>query len=130
MAGELVPLVLLPRYTTYSGKPAAGPNGEPVFFSTVAMDVTQYETAIVSVWRGKLNGATTPGVQLTFQESVDQVTWTTCGGTTANFDPGENTETKYNAALTKRWFRIIVQLGGADNYVTCWAVGFLELRQS
>ena len=76
MAGELVPLVLLPRYTTYGGDST---------FTTIAMDVTDYETAIVNVWRGKLIG-TAPGIGFTFQESTDQVTWSTCTGTSADAD--------------------------------------------
>ena len=47
-----------------------------------------------------------------------------------DFAPNENVETQYNAVLTKRWFRITVQLGNADNTLSCWAVGFLEQRES
>ncbi|MEJ2202960.1 MAG: hypothetical protein P8170_02490 [Gemmatimonadota bacterium] len=39
MAGELVPLVLIPRYTSYVGDGT---------FTTIAMDVTEYESAIVN----------------------------------------------------------------------------------
>jgi len=126
MAGELTPLVQLPRYTTYAGLPSTG---SILYFSTIAMDVTEYQKAILNIWRGKLIG-TAPTVAFTLQESTDQVNWSTCGGTTAAFDPGENNETQYNATLTKRWFRLIVLLGGADNIVSCWAVGFLEQRES
>ena len=125
--GELVPLVLLPRYSMYAGLTSAGTG--PHYFSTIGMDVTEYQTAIVNVWRGKLIG-TGPGVTFTLEESSDQTTWTTCGGTSANFDPTENAETQYTAALTKRWFRIRVTLASADTVVTCWAVGFLEQRLS
>jgi hypothetical protein len=128
--GELVPLVLLPRYTTYAGLPTTGtPATAPLYFSTIAMDVTEYQNAIVNIWRGKLVG-TTPGVAFTLEESTDQVNWTTCSGTTAAFDPGENAETQYTAILNKRWFRIIVLLGSTTTVVTCWAVGFLEQRLS
>ena len=40
MAGELVPLVLLPRYTTYAGADT---------FTSIGMDVTPYSKAIVNV---------------------------------------------------------------------------------
>jgi hypothetical protein len=122
MAGELVPLVLLPRFTTLVS------NQE---FVTVGMDVTDYSMAIVNVWRGGVIGATTPGVLFYFQESTDQVNWTICAGTSSSGQtPGANAEAQYNATLTKRWFRIKAVLGGADNAVSCWAVGFLEDRLS
>ena len=42
MAGELVPLVLLPRYSTFSGAHS---------FTTIGMEVSDYSSAIVNVWR-------------------------------------------------------------------------------
>jgi hypothetical protein len=117
MAGELVPLVLLPRYTTYAGNTA---------FTTIAMDVTEFQNAILNCWRGDLIG-TAPSFGLTFQESTDQVSWSTCAGTTAAWDP-TSTESQATAQLKKRWFRVVVQLGGVDNIATCWIVGFLEER--
>jgi hypothetical protein len=127
MAGELVPLVLLPRYTTYAGLISAE------FFTTIAMDVTQYESAIVNFWRGKIVGtAGSPHLFIVkFEESTDQVSWTECAGSpdgsTITY-PVENVEKQYTLELKKRWFRIKVQLGNADNIASCWAVGFLEER--
>lgn len=129
MAGELVPLVLLPRYTTYAGKPASGIQ----YFSTIGMDVTAYQNAIVNTWRGKVVGSTTPGFTIWFEESTDQNVWSACTGSpggASGGDPGENAETQYTLTLKKRWFRVRVQLGGADNVASCWAVGFLEERES
>jgi hypothetical protein len=119
MAGELVPLVLLPRYTTYAGDSE---------FTTIAMDVTDYTTAYVNAWRGVLLG-TTPTFAIVFQESTDQQTWTTCTNGTGG-DPGEETEAQYTPTLKKRWFRAKVTLTGTAPVATCWAIGFLELRQS
>lgn len=129
MAGELVPLVLLPRYTTYAGKVGSG-DGD--FFTTIAMDVTQYESAIVNFWRGNIIGtAGSPVFIVKFEESTDQVSWTECAGSpdgaTITY-PVANVEIQYTLALKKRWFRIKVRLGDDDNIVTCWAVGFLEER--
>lgn len=118
MPGNLVPLVLIPRYTTYGGATT---------FTTIAMDVMEYDTAIVNLWRAPLGG-TGPTFGVTFQESMDQNTWTTCGGTTANSDPGSTTETQYNATLTKRWFRIQVTLTGSNPFATCYGIGFLQER--
>jgi hypothetical protein len=119
MAGELVPLVLIPRYATFAGDGT---------FTTIAMEVTEYTGALVNVWRGKLLG-TTPTVSFVFEESTDQVSWTDCTGGGAA-DPGEGLEAQYTPTLRKRWFRIKVTLTGTDPVVTCWAVGFLERRLS
>jgi hypothetical protein len=124
MAGELVPLVLLPRYTTYAGKITDS------YFTTVGMDVTQFEYAIVNFWRGKIVGtAGTPEFTVWFEESTDQSVWSECTGSPpGGDDPGENTEVQWVLTLKKRWFRVRIQLGEADNVVSCWAVGFLEER--
>ena len=119
MAGELVPLVLIPRYSTYVGAHT---------FTTIGMEVTDYSKAIVNVWRGALSG-TSPTFQVSFEESTDQSNWTVCTGGTAS-DPGSDTEQQYTATITKRWFRIVIVLGGTDPAVTCWAIGFLELREA
>ncbi len=122
MAGELVPLVMFPRFTTLVGDSV---------FVTVGMDVTNFSSAIVNVWRGALIGTGTPGVKFYFDESTDQVTWTTCSGTSGSGQaPSAGNEAQYTATLTKRWFRIRAELGNADNAVSCWAVGFLEDRLS
>ncbi|MGE0190458.1 MAG: hypothetical protein AB7T63_00305 [Planctomycetota bacterium] len=119
MAGELVPLVLLPRFSSYVGDTT---------FTTIAMDVTDYQSAIINVWRGPMTG-TTPTYDISFQESTDQDNWTTCTNGTGG-DPGANTEAQYTPTLAKRWFRAKIVLTGTDPAVSCWAVGFLELRQS
>jgi len=119
MSGELVPLVLIPRYSSLTG---AGT------YTTIAMDVTDYQSAILNVWRGVLNGSGTYAIS--FEESTDQNSWTDCTGGTAA-DPGQDIEDQYTPTLTKRWFRAKVVLTGSEPVsVTHWAVGFLELRQS
>ncbi len=119
MAGELVPLVLLPRYTTYAGASE---------FTTIAMDVSEYEKALVNAWRGKLVGSS-PTFAMVFEESTDQQAWATCTNG-AGGDPGQETEVQYAPEFKKRWFRVKVTLGGTSPVATCWAIGFLELRQS
>lgn len=121
MAGELVPLVLIPRYTTYCGTAA---------YSTIGMDVTPYQNAIVNFWRNTMIG-TGSTVSLYFEESSDQNLWSLCTGMSPNpASPAANAETQYTANLTKRWFRIRVVLPNADNVATCYAVGFLEERET
>lgn len=119
MSGELVPLVLIPRYSSYTG---AGT------YTTIAMDVTDYQSAIVNAWRGVLNGG--GAYTLSFEESTDQNSWATCTNGSGG-DPGEDTEAQYTPTITKRWFRAKLVLTGTEPVsVTTWAVGFLELRQS
>jgi hypothetical protein len=67
---------------------------------------------------------------VTLEESTDQQSWSTCTGTTANYDPGSGTEGQQTATLKKRWFRIKVTLGGTGPVATCWALGFLMMRES
>lgn len=118
MAGELVPLVLIPRYTTYAGVET---------FTTIGMEVTDYEKALVNVWRGPLAGG--GAFVVTFEESTDGTKWTTCTGATPG-DPGEDTETQYTPSLNKRWFRVKIELTGTDPVVTAWGLGFLQMRES
>ena len=141
MAGELVPLVLLPRHTTLASLPDASS-----FFTTTAMDVTPYVTAIVTVWRGVVVGTSAtsvsapapPTFKVWFEESTDQVVWSMCGGSPNGGDPGVATTSnpyKYGpgqhqfiVGLNKRWFRLKVQLYNANNVASCYAVGYLERR--
>ena len=119
MAGQLVPLVLMPRFSAYVG---AGT------YVTVGMDVSDYEKAIVNVWRGVLTGSS-PTFAISFEESTDQDTWAMCTGGSGG-DPGATTEVQYTPTLGKRWFRVKLVLGGTSPGVTCWAVGFLQDRES
>jgi hypothetical protein len=118
MAGELVPLVLIPRYTTYAGATS---------FETIGMDITEYEQAILSFWRGAGVGMTS--VTITCEESIDQLNWTTCGGGPFS-DPGASTEGQFEPTFSKRWFRIKLTLAGSGPVLTCWCIGFLMRRES
>jgi hypothetical protein len=93
------------------------------------MDVTDFEKAILNVWRGAMIGSASPTFAISFEESTDQDTWTTCTNGTGG-DPGANTEAQYSPTLAKRWFRVKIIVGGTNPGVTCWAVGFLEQRES
>ena len=118
MAGELVPLVLIPRYTTYHGATT---------FTTIGMDVTDYSSAMVNVWRGPLSGGGT--VAFSFEESTDGDSWQTCVGGTGG-DPGQDSETQFTPTINRRWFRIKVILTGTDPSVTAWALGHLVMREA
>jgi hypothetical protein len=119
MAGELVPLVMLPRYTTLTGA---------TDFTTIGMEVADYTSAILNIYRGPVANSGT--FAITLEESTDQQSWSTCSGTTASYDPGSGTEGQQTATLKKRWFRVKITLTGTDPAVSCWALGFLEMRES
>ena len=126
MAGELVPLVMIPRYSTYATAPLVS-----TALATIGMDVTDYQSVILNVWRGWIlggGGTVTTTFTVTCQESTDQQNWTTCGGSLATGVVTENAERQFNATLSKKWFRLKIELAGDAPVVTCWAVGFLEDR--
>ena len=118
MAGLLVPLVLIPRYSTYAG---------PTTFTTIGMDVSEYEKAIVSYWRSV--GANLGTIAVSFEESMDQITWTACAGGPYT-DPGASTEAQFQPVISKRWFRVTIILTGANSVCSCWCIGFLQQRES
>lgn len=119
MAGQLVPLALFRRFTTFSGVGA---------FATSALDVSKYAKALVTIWKG---GTTNSGnAKFTFEESTDQSDWTLCDNTPELYDPGDDTQRQVIADLKKRWFRLRVDVTGTSSSVTLWAVGFLEKRES
>lgn len=135
MAGEYVPLVLFPRHTTLAGRPSS------INLTTVAMDVTPYERAIVTFWRGKIIGtapSSTPpyAFAVALEGSTDQVVWTpyapegaTWTGTPVDgWELTENSQHQMIVILSRRWFRLRVRTFANDNVATCWAVGFLERR--
>ena len=119
MPGQLTPVVLLPRFTTLSGADT---------FSTIGMDVTEYSSAFINLWRGPLNGTNSPTYAFLFEESSDGVNYTPCTISPSETDPGADDETQYEVTLKKRWLRLSITLTGTNPSVTTWAVGFLEER--
>ena len=127
MAGMLVPLVMLPRYSSFAGI------NDFTSFTTIPVDATDYSRAILTCWRGPLKEPTGASMAFTCQESSDQETWFTCAGTNVSFDPGEGVEGVADATLKRRWFRMRVSLSGTGpdhgGLVACWAVGHLVKRE-
>lgn len=121
MKGEAVPLVLIPRYTTYAG------TGE---FTTAPLDVSAYGDAVVTFWRGTMLQG--PGAASTFtanfQGSHDAVQWEDLGSPIATVDAVSTQEIE----LTRRWFRVRVLIDDVDPdagvAITLWATGLLERR--
>lgn len=124
-SGSLVPLVMIPRFTTYVG---AGD------YATAPLDVSAYGQAILTFWRGLLIDKTVPpgGSGATFtahiEESHDAYEWTPIGSPIT----ADDTSTNEKPVLSKRWFRMRVVLTprSDDNMaaITCWAVGSLVRR--
>lgn len=121
MAGELVPLVMLPRYSSFAAAATTD-------FITIAMDVTEYERAILNLWQATMTAGN--AAVYYFEESTDGLAWTECSGVTQPVSLTPGTESQFKPDLNKRWFRIRVRLTGSSAAVTCWAVGFLERRES
>jgi hypothetical protein len=115
-----LPLVLIPRYTAYVAQ------GE---YATVGLDVSAFESARVTMWRGALIG-TAAAVRFTFQESDDQDAWSTCANTTPSMDVPEDTELVVSPTFSRRYFRLRTELTGINAGVTCRATGFLVRRES
>lgn len=118
MKGPLVPLVMIPRYTSYSG------SGD---FETTPIDVSAYEKAVLDYWRGKLLGGSTPTFRVHFQHSSDGQSWSDIVTAT---DPGQDTVQTITVTFLKKWFRVKVALTGSTPAaaVTAWMVGVLEER--
>ncbi len=116
-------IILFPRYTTFAGDRD---------WTTLPINVTAYEAGDVMIWIGDVVGVTTPGpVAAVFEESTDQVRWTTCGGT-GSATLAQGLETPLLPALAKPWMRLRINVqpgSGGDPIVSCYAVGYLKRRK-
>jgi len=123
LVGAMVPVVMLPRFTSYVG---------PGSYSTAPMDVTAFDYGEVTFWRGPLvGGATTDPFLAYLEESHDTLTWT--AATPSLPITAVNTFTRQVLTLTKRWFRVRVVLDDDANGVvalTMWMAGALQARTS
>jgi hypothetical protein len=118
MPGRSVPVVIVPRWTTFSG---------PGDFFSMPLAISAYDRLVLSYMRGNLVG-TTPGLLLLCQESNDLDAWTDCGGSTPSSSV-PFVEDQFTFDLTKAWLRFGVSPVGASTSVTCYAMGFFELRE-
>ena len=117
MAGRNVPVVLIPRYTSYIG---GGP------YDTLPIPVSAYESLVLSFWMNSGVG-TAPTLGIALLESNDLNDWDPCGGTPVTPVPGS--EVQMTITLTRAWFRFHVLLNPADAGFTAWAQGFFQLRE-
>ena len=120
MESLVIPIVLIPRFTTFAGKDTN--------FRTHAIAVTEYESIEVFIWRGDLADAGW-SVNFTVEESMDQQSWTTV----IYAAPSAKSEQRTTGTLTKSYVRANLALsasGGDFPIVTAYAVGNLIRRKS
>ena len=116
MAGVLLSLVMIPRFSTYLG---------PQFYYGFALDVTAFDALTLSMWSGPQPGGAT-NVSLVIEGSVDRTSW--IGVNTAwGLLPG--VETQQSLDLTVPWIRSFLSVQGPNSAVTCWAQGSLSKRE-
>jgi hypothetical protein len=116
MSGRNVPVVLLPRYTTYIGGGS---------YPTLPIPSSAYGGLSATFWMG--NGVGPPGVTLAWMESNDLETWTVCAGGLTS--PTPNAVLPSIVTLTKAWFRLVVILANPNDGATMWCEGFFQLRE-
>jgi hypothetical protein len=120
MIGQLVPVVLLPRFTSFVGSGS---------FTTVPMNVEEYETGTVIFWRGKLvGGAASNPFTAYIEESHDAQLWVPLGpGAITTSDRSDD----YLILLKRRWLRVRVELAADTNSlagISLWMAGSLVGR--
>lgn len=125
MAGLYVPLVMIPRFTSYVGE------GE---YTTAPLDVTEFAGFNLTIWRGPLVGnlgsATGAGLSLVFQQSDDAEAWTDLLGISPITTASASSIIAFG--LTGRWFRAKLTLTADSTDIvalTLWAMGNLERRE-
>ena len=111
---EVQKIVLLPRFTTFSGART---------FNTAPINVRAFASADISLWVGNGVG-TSPGFSLVIQDSPDLKIWSTLS--TINPTPG--TEAFQMVIFQREWIRLAVTLSGTDPGFTGWCVGDFVTR--
>ena len=126
MKGELAPLVLAARFTSFLG---------PGVHTTAPLDVSGYDRAVFEFWRGNLAGASA-SFKAFFEQAEtpgpDPASW--------NSDPLNpwsnlvtplttvNTSVLVTLTLTQRYLRMRIGLNGDEAAITLFAVGSLRKR--
>lgn len=111
---EVQKVVLLPRYTSFSGART---------FLSAPLNVRAFASADLVAWFGSPIG-TSATVTVVFQESPDLKIWTDL----ATMTPTPGTEDAVTVSFGKEWVRIAVTLGGTNPGFTGWCVGDFVTR--
>ena len=112
--------VALPRFTTLAGE---------AMFTTLPMDVSSFGGAQFQVWRGEFRVTSPtpePAFDVYFEESLDTDTWVRGPSAAEKFVIGENDLKFFSYNFRLRWFRLRIDVRGANPIVTCWAEGLLR----
>jgi hypothetical protein len=118
LKGPLVPIVLIPRFTSYV-------SSMTTLYPSNPIDVMDYVGGTVVAGRGPVLGTGGPSVTIAIDESEDMVIWTNVVSIGLS-----TTSTEIDFTLTRRWMRVSVTLVGTNPAVTCWCAGSLERRVS
>lgn len=111
-------IVFLPRFTTLAGATT---------FLTAPIDVSQFAGAQFQVWRGDIRLKTGTGTfSVTFEESLDTETWVVGPSTPQPYVVPAHDVRMFSYSFRLRWFRLKIEVTGADPVVTCWAEGLLR----
>ena len=116
MAAVTVPIILLGRYSTFTGEGT---------FTTFPVNVMAYQSMELTVWRGEIPANTS--FQLKVETSMDRVTWDVA----ALNDPGQDQEQTIPIDIEAAWLRgkvTLAKTGSEWPEVTCYAVGALVSR--
>ncbi|MCE9635091.1 MAG: hypothetical protein K8T90_05230 [Planctomycetes bacterium] len=110
MQGELVPVVMFPRFTTLIGE---------ADYETAALDVTDFDRAVLSFEQG----VTFPGggtMTVYFEDSHDGDRWFPLASASLATQI-------VRLDLPRRWFRMRISITGPAA-ITCWCAGTLRRR--
>lgn len=116
LTGEIVPIVLIPRFSTFAGAGTAYPG--------IAIDVTDYDSGTVRAWRGPILGTSSPGLSLVIEHSSDGLNWSQLVAPSL----ASVTTVEVTLTLTRRFLRITATLSGTNPAVTLWCSGQLRKR--
>jgi hypothetical protein len=108
-------LVLLPRFTTYAAASTR-------IFHTAPINVREFASAIITVWRGPAIGSSTPGLGVFVRQSSDLQIWNNLGSASAEG------ETTIEVSFDFEWMRLEIGLTGEPVACTCWAIGDFATR--
>jgi hypothetical protein len=117
--GEIVPAILIPRFTSWVG---------PGTYTTAPMAVEDFAWSQVTLWVGPLlGGAASNPLGIYFEESHDAYNWSWMLGPMTATD----TAATYPLVFSKRWFRVrVVLAANAEGIVaiTGWMNGAFRRR--
>ncbi|MCE9637731.1 MAG: hypothetical protein K8T90_18685 [Planctomycetes bacterium] len=111
---EVQKIVLLPRYTSFSGAQV---------LTTAPINVRAFASATIGFWVGNGIG-TTPTIAMEIQQSPDLKIWTSL----STFTGTPETEVTNNVTFEMEWVRLAITLTGTDPGFTGWCVGDFVTR--